>query len=298
MIIGAPKSGTSSLAHWLGQRPDMTLCRPKEPRFFTDFADIAWTGPGSERFRRTLIADESIYLQAFGALGPEDWAVDASTDYLWCDRSPELLSAWAARRTVKVIAILRDPIDRAISEYQHSIRDEFQTCSLMESLRLEPERIRSHHHPIFYHMLRSRYSARVAVYRQAFGGDFLAIGYDALRDPEALVSRIEAFIGVGAAPTAPIAERNVSYVYRGGLARRLLRGKGLMRLARALVPRALRAPIRRAASQALTTRYALSADEHAALLDRLGDEIAACRDDPYIPTEGWGSLALLRGAAN
>lgn len=45
-IIGAPKCGTTSLAHWLAQHPEVFMSPVKEPHYFsTDFPLTSWRDP-------------------------------------------------------------------------------------------------------------------------------------------------------------------------------------------------------------------------------------------------------------
>src|SRR4029079_17830653 len=46
-LIGAPKCGTTTLAHLLGEHPDVSVAIPKEPNFFSDDGEYAM---GPERY--------------------------------------------------------------------------------------------------------------------------------------------------------------------------------------------------------------------------------------------------------
>jgi hypothetical protein len=91
ILIGAPKSGTTTLSKWLGRHPNVQLHPTKEPRFFTRFSDIEWSGPGAQAFSDSLVSNENSYLEEFKGISAGTWAMDASTDYLWCEDSPELI---------------------------------------------------------------------------------------------------------------------------------------------------------------------------------------------------------------
>jgi hypothetical protein len=91
LIIGAPKSATTTLARWLARHPDMVAAEYKEPRFFMDFAKYEWSGPGIGLFSKSMMRDEATYLQSYNSKPAASWAIDASTDYLWCEASPEKL---------------------------------------------------------------------------------------------------------------------------------------------------------------------------------------------------------------
>ncbi len=298
VIIGAPKSGTTTLAALLDQHPAIVLGSEKEPRFFTDFVEIPWTGPGSEGFLRTLVSEEAAYLSLFADKEKPDaaWAIDASTDYLWCDAAPDRIAAWARRFPTKVICILRDPVERAISEYQHTLRDGYEDRDLITALDLEAERMANHWHPLFYHLRRSSYSAPLARYRQLFRDDLLVLGFHELRDPVRVTQRVTQFLGLPDAAIEPGVHLNTSYVYRNETAARLMTSGNLRNLARRIVPKGVRSTVRKMLLPALTQPYAASPADLARLDRDLGDEIRTCRDNPEIPTGGWRSIERLDGA--
>ena len=83
-IIGAGKSGTTSLYHYLKQHPDVFMSTVKEPLFFA-FAGqhVTWAGPGAEKLVSRAITSledyQALFHEGFGrtALG------EASSAYLY-----------------------------------------------------------------------------------------------------------------------------------------------------------------------------------------------------------------------
>ncbi len=112
VIAGCAKSGTSALAHHLSSHPDICLGKEKEPKFFTNFGDRTWTGPASEGQMNSLISNREDYEANFDGLREGQWAIDASTDYIWSRETPDLLAAFAEGCDVRVICVVRDPLDR------------------------------------------------------------------------------------------------------------------------------------------------------------------------------------------
>ncbi|MEP7158169.1 MAG: sulfotransferase, partial [Chloroflexota bacterium] len=76
-IVGAPKTGTSSLHRYLEQHPDVFMSRPKEPGYFAP--DV--TGARSEDPLR-YPEDEDRYLAIFAEAGAATRVGEASTTYL------------------------------------------------------------------------------------------------------------------------------------------------------------------------------------------------------------------------
>lgn len=132
IIIGAQKSGTSSLFYLLSQHERIKASHKKEIHFF-DGGII----PGEDNFQKG-----------------EDWyrahfpITNKSKNILTGEASPlYMFHPLSAKRmhmllpNVKIIAILRNPVERAISHYFHTLRGGFEPLSLMEALQKEEERI-------------------------------------------------------------------------------------------------------------------------------------------------------------
>lgn len=283
-LIGAPKCGTTSVASWLGERSQVTTPRIKEPCYFTDFAQHDWTGPGIQHFAQPWLSDWDAYDALFENHASK-WRVDASTDYLWCESTPERLARFAQEHRVKLAVILRDPVSRAISEYQHTQRDGFSSESLARSLDLEEERKAQRMHPLFYHVTRSRYSAPLRRYRALFGDNLLILDYHVLESER---RRLLNFLGIEEhGESESLQRQNEGRLYRSPVLRRLIKGGRGAHIARRIVPKQFRAPIRRKITKMATTSFTPSAADIARLRAALADEIAACEASTDIPTRHW-----------
>ncbi len=299
IIIGSPKAGTTTLANWLGTRDDMVLGPIKEPRFFTDFADRKWAGPGHQAFLDSMIGDEARYLANFENGRGAKWAIDGSTDYLWCPQSPDRIHAFSRRRRTKLICVLRDPVERALSEYNHTLRDELEDQPLARALELEEERMQKGWQPLFYHKRRSRIAADLKRYHDLFGDDLLVLGFHEFKAPEKLLERIQAFLGLSGPPTRPGEVKNRSDLPRNRLMARLHSNDRLKAMGRRLLGPQLRARLRRITHAPAGKIRPASEADHAQLRDALADEIAACQASPLIDTSHWErSLGARQGSAS
>lgn len=148
VIIGAQKGGTTSLFNYLVQHPDVRAPLTKEIHFFDlHYArGVTWYR-GRFPFRRQLRA---------GAL-----TLDASPYYL-----PHPLAAERAAALLpeaKLVALLRNPVDRALSHYQHEVRGGREPLAFAEAIEREPERLageeeRLRSDPAYYSYNHHRYS--------------------------------------------------------------------------------------------------------------------------------------------
>jgi len=203
-LVGAMKAGTTSLYDLLGEHPDLYLPREKEPFYFL------WPdGQGAGRFRvphrRGFIGADSWvvirtrrqYQDLFRRAGPDQLTGEASTFYLPDPHVAERIRACVPR--ARIIAILRDPVDRAYSAYM------FQRSLGVEPARsfeaaIEAER-RGDRDDWLYgwrHLYCSAYSRQLQRYFREFGEDrVLVVDFDDLRrDPHALARRIFTFLGI------------------------------------------------------------------------------------------------------
>jgi hypothetical protein len=134
LIVGAMKSGTSSLANWIGAHPQAFIAAGKEIHFFD--VDENWQ-LGLEWYRENFDGTD-------GAL-----AVGEGTPrYMFLRRAVERMAA--AVPEAKLIVCLRDPVERAFSHYLHAyyrVADErrsFATAvedELARAVDFEPEEV-------------------------------------------------------------------------------------------------------------------------------------------------------------
>jgi len=107
-ILGGPKCGTTTVAHWLYQTPSVFLTDPKEPWYFAPDVATPWLKSLSEYERLYTKADESHL-----AVG------EASTIYLRSHLAvPEILRY---RPDARFVVMLRNPIDMAVSLHAQEV---------------------------------------------------------------------------------------------------------------------------------------------------------------------------------
>jgi len=127
-ILGAAKSGTTTLWHYLNQHPDIFLSLEKEPNFYN-------TG-----YR--IIKTPAEYQALFKNATTEKIIGEASHAYLSDPSCAETLKKH--HPDAKFLLILRNPAKRAYSLYNHMLRHGYETISNFEAaLEAEPSRINS-----------------------------------------------------------------------------------------------------------------------------------------------------------
>jgi hypothetical protein len=173
IIIGAMKCGTSTLQAQLAAQPGIFMTTPKEPNYFSDDPVYA-RGAGW-------------YRGLFDGAALGDLTGEASTHYTKLPTYPETLARMTAVvPAARLIYILRDPVERAVSHYLHerslnNIPDGFE-----RALETNPEIIDY-----------GRYAMQIAPFLAAYGGEALHLtSLERLTaDPQGELARAAAFIG-------------------------------------------------------------------------------------------------------
>jgi hypothetical protein len=272
-LVGAQKSGTTTLATMLAGHPEIAMSTPKEPGFLA-FGEQGYTcrdGYGElARASSWVVRSEADYL-ALWQEAPASARVlgEASTWYLSEPGCAEAL--YRFNPEARVVMILRQPADRAYSAWSHARRDREEPCgSFEEALAAEARRAR------VSHLLRYRemghYPRQLRHYRQVFGAErVLVLFYEDLRDrPEALWRQCCEFLQIARIPAPEAYRQNRSGMPRSPLVYRLLRSERFKRSVKQWLPLSFAArvkarldtvnlvalpPIPAAARQQLTREY-------------------------------------------
>lgn len=248
LIIGAAKSGTDALDSYLAQHPQIYMSPNREPMFFAIEGQdaIPYQGPGD---RKTLadwdswITTLERYQALFAAVSTEKAVGESSTWYLYDEQAPQRIQRYIPR--AKLIAILRNPVDRAYSAYTMLIRDGRETIrDFRAALAAEDERVRARWEPLWHYRRMSLYCSQLKRYYDAFDpsqihvilyDDFSARPGEVMRDLFGFLEVDDAF-----APDMAT-RRNVSMVPKNTAYHMLIAGQNpLKAAAKAVLPAAFR----------------------------------------------------------
>jgi len=121
LIIGAAKAGTTALYWYLDQHPQVYMSPEKEPRFFS------WVGqewdPTNPALRKTINTLEK-YEALFEGVQDEVAIGEASPSYLFNPNAPVNIKKYIPE--TKLVAVLRNPAERAFSHFLHFIKCEYE----------------------------------------------------------------------------------------------------------------------------------------------------------------------------
>ncbi len=139
-LIGAPKGGTSALAHYLSEHPSIYFSAPKEPHFWDEDHE------GSRKTHGLWTLDD--YLKLFAGADPARHQAigEGSTSYLQSRLALRAISAFNPE--AKFLVMLRNPVDVAYGEHGELVRHYHEDVTDFEAAwRLQEERAAGRHLP-------------------------------------------------------------------------------------------------------------------------------------------------------
>ncbi len=254
IIIGGMKCATSTLHEQLGAQPGIFTSRQKELQFFSN----------DEMYAKGLAWYSSFFQRADAG----DICGESSTHYSKLPRYPQTVSRIKRQLgTCRFIYIMRDPIDRLISQYIHQWTEREMSGSIDEC-------VKQHDELISY----SEYSRQLQPYFDTFGKtSVLPVFLNRIRlDPQRELERVCRFIGYHGTPTwqPKLAMENAS-------AARMLHSPirdwfvdlpGIKHIRKHLIPQAYRDAVKR--YWQISDRPILSPELHSMVSARLDADLA------------------------
>jgi hypothetical protein len=122
LVVGAAKSATTAMNNYLSQHPEIFMSPVKEPRFFS-YAGLELDMNHPVLKNGTITSLEQ-YEKLFDGVKGEKAIGEASPSYLHNERAPKNIKKYVPE--IKMIAILRNPAERAFSHFLHFIKCGFE----------------------------------------------------------------------------------------------------------------------------------------------------------------------------
>ncbi|MFO7664755.1 MAG: sulfotransferase [Chloroflexota bacterium] len=225
ILIGAQKCGTTSIANQLAAHPQVCFCKEKEPGYFHKADD----------WRSGLDGYHALFAPQAGQLCGE-----ASTFYTFFPEFTETHKRlYDYNPNLKLVYIMRQPVDRVISHYTHNF---------VRSIDTQPPEVAVFHSPAYVN--RSRYGVQLRPYLELFGPEnvLLLIFEEYTIDQIATLEQIAQFLDIDQAPFAETdttpRHQSVGQPYLRYEAVRNITHSDAFQKVRNMVPAAIRQPIR------------------------------------------------------
>lgn len=282
LIIGAAKSGTTSLYRYLMQHPQVFMSDPKEPRFFAYDGGLPdFGGPGDRHAHRYTVTTWDAYTALFAdATAPA--IGEASPIYLYSAEAPARIHHHLP--DVHLIAVLRNPVDRAYSHYMHMRKDAREPLrDFRQALAAEPQRIADGWEWSWHYASLGFYHRQVQRYLQLFDRSQLSIYLfeDLKQRPIETVQSIFEAIGVDAGFEPDVSQRyNPTGVPKNERLQRLIQTPDhpLRRLSRWVLPEPVRDRWLNLVKRRNLDKPPLAPDLRAELADVYAEDIRRLQD--------------------
>jgi Sulfotransferase domain len=208
IIIGAQKCGTTSLYRYLNEHPEIAAAAGKEVHYFD------WHYSRGTSWYRAHFPTAFTRAMFHARTGKHLITGEASPYYLFHPHAPSRIKALLP--SIKLIVLLRDPVERAFSSYHHQVRAGRESLSFAEAVDQEPARLASDlqrlsrdqsykgaAHRRFSYVARGVYADQLDPWFRLFTRDQLLVirSEDFFDDPATTVSEVLQFLGLSPART-------------------------------------------------------------------------------------------------
>lgn len=138
-IIGAPKSGTSSMCAYLGSHPNIEFSKPKEPNFFcTDLGNSKILAKNHREYMEECFRCDDYSDVLLG---------EGSTSYIFSSVAVKKILTW--QKAAKFIVMLRNPVDMVVSLFHEELQSLAEDQKSLESAwDLQEKRVKGENLPL------------------------------------------------------------------------------------------------------------------------------------------------------
>jgi hypothetical protein len=213
-IIGAAKGGTTSLHYALDQHPDVFMSRKKEPGYFVwAEEELQFINNGTLITQpRFLVNHLNDYLALFAGGEGRKIRGESSTTYLFFYQKAigHLKKIHPAATEAGIVISLRNPVDRAYSQYMHKVRDGAETLSFEEALEKEQWRKENNWHFDYQYRQRGFYYEQVKAWMENFPRTKIFLFDDLRNQTQRVFGEVQEFLGLDVKELKADEELNVS----------------------------------------------------------------------------------------
>ncbi len=216
LIVGAAKAGTTSIAEYLEQHPRVFMSPIKEPKFISShFLTYPLKGPGDDFVEAFTIKTLQEYQELFRKVRRHRAIGEASVENLYYHSQAIPVIERLLGADVRIIIVLRDPVERACSAYRMMVRDGREERSFEEGLALEEQRKAQNWEYLWFYRDVGMYYEQVKSYLDAFPNTKVVLFDDLRKNAVEFMQDLFRFLGVRDTfvPRAPI-RVNVSGRFR------------------------------------------------------------------------------------
>lgn len=244
LIVGTAKAATTTIHEYLKQHPDIFMTHWKEPSFFKFMGkkNISFTTGRPVKFVTTLNDYKDLFTNGIN----KTIRGESSTPYLYFynETIENIKKTVPNYKDVKILIVLRNPIDRAFSQYMMKVRDLVEEKSFFEAIKAEKTRMKENAHFDFFYVDRGLYFKQVKAYLNEFNNVKIVLYDDFRETPEQVLADITSFLGLNAFNFKKIGSQNISGRPKLKFVSRILKESVILKdISRIIVPKKFRIEI-------------------------------------------------------
>ena len=185
-VVGAPKSGTTSMYYYLKQHSQISMPNIKEIHYFSG------KYISEDYYKTDFPCSIGEYEKIFSSISGEKISGDVSPSYLYFSNT--VRDIYNYNNDAKIIIMIRNPVERAISHYLMDVQKGFQNKPLSNFYSVNKKNKKY----FFQYIECSLYSKHIKEYLEVFGRDNVSIVImeDLISDPKIEMSKIFKMLGI------------------------------------------------------------------------------------------------------
>ncbi len=202
LLVGAAKSGTTSLYMYLNSHPEVFMSSVKEPLFFvSEIIEEQKFDPWMKKVIKNYpngkahIDTWEDYLKLFEDSSEYKAIGEASASYLYYyNHAIPKIKKYLGE--VKIIILLRNPIYKVLSQYKYLKSHKCENLSLIGGIKKEDERIKKKYCSLYHYKNQSLYYEQVKAYMENFKNVKIILSEDLENKTTEVLNDIFSFLGV------------------------------------------------------------------------------------------------------
>lgn len=195
LVVGAARAGTTTLHSYLRQHPEIYLSGIKEPCFFAFEGEEIKYVKGKFAF---AVKDFVEYEKLFREARADQKIGEVSTPYLYLyDKTIESIKRhFQSYDLIKIVILLRNPAERAFSQYCWRLRDGREPLSFVDAINAETERMKENYSFDYFYLDRGYYYKQVKAYLESFKHVHVILFEDFEKEPQNVLRNLCKFLEV------------------------------------------------------------------------------------------------------
>lgn len=196
IVAGFPKCGSTSLHYYFNEHPEIFMPPQKELHYFTyDILKELNAGKGDKESKKFHIGTYKEYKACYKEANGEIAIGDVSPSYAnYAAAIPKIDRTLGS--SVKIIIVVRDPIERAYSNYLHLVREDREQLCFYEALLQEKKRKLEGYSDFWYYTFNSLYAEKIERLKNHFTDVLVVTFEDFVSNKEERIKEIYGFLEV------------------------------------------------------------------------------------------------------